>query len=64
MTETPQARSEAARALSAARKRSERQCAVCGKTIEGVATRRYCSNACRLKAYWRRHHPAPDTRNT
>ena len=46
--------SEIARALAARRRRTERQCVVCGRTIKGVAMRRYCSDACRSKAYRRR----------
>lgn len=40
---------------SAARRRVViARCAVCGAEIRGLKTRRYCSDACRAKAYRRR----------
>lgn len=44
--------SEYARHIAAQRRRVA--CAVCGKAIEGVAIRRYCSSSCRVAAYRRR----------
>ncbi len=32
---------------------------MCGKPIEGIAKRRYCSNACATRAYYRRQHQLP-----
>ena len=43
--------SELARQLSAARRRVQRTCEVCGTEIEGIARRRYCSGACTQRAY-------------
>jgi hypothetical protein len=42
--------SQAARALAARRQRVMRRCSLCGKEFTGVATKRYCSAACRLRA--------------
>ena len=43
--------SEFGRALAAARRVVERSCASCGKPISGLRHRRYCSNACRQRAF-------------
>lgn len=40
----------AARTLAARRKRIEKTCEVCQKSIEGIARRRYCSNTCAVRA--------------
>jgi hypothetical protein len=40
----------AARTLAARRRRATRECKVCGNEFTGIATRRYCSAACRLRA--------------
>jgi hypothetical protein len=41
---------EIGRALAARRRQVQSHCATCGDEITGVATRRYCSTACRLRA--------------
>jgi hypothetical protein len=41
----------AARALGAHRRRVTTQCEVCGKAIEGTVRRRYCSGACKVRAF-------------
>jgi hypothetical protein len=47
--------SSAGKLLSAQRMQHVRTCAVCGKEIIGISTRRYCSGACRFRAHYRRH---------
>jgi len=47
--------SSAGKLLAEQRVTYVRSCEVCGTQIEGVATRRYCSGACRYRAYYRRH---------
>jgi len=42
--------SAAARLRAARRRRTVRQCDVCGTSFEGIVQRRYCSDACRVKA--------------
>jgi predicted nucleic acid-binding Zn ribbon protein len=42
--------SDAARALAQARRRGAGQCVICGKPIEGLARKRYCSSTCRTRA--------------
>lgn len=42
--------SAAARLRAARRRRTARQCDVCGTSFEGIAQRRYCSDACRVRA--------------
>lgn len=41
---------ETARRLAERRRREEKACAHCGKSIVGIATRRYCSDSCRVMA--------------
>lgn len=50
MTDT----SEAARQLAAQRKWERRICEVCGAAFEGTTRAKFCSTACKLKAYRRR----------
>ena len=40
-------------ALRALHRRQDALCALCGTTINGETSKRYCSNACRCKA-WRK----------
>ncbi len=49
------ARSEVGRALAALRRRVEQTCPVCRKQYAGAAHKRYCSPACRQRAYRERH---------
>lgn len=42
--------SAAARLRAAKRRTSEKACAVCGTSFEGIATRRFCSDRCRVRA--------------
>jgi ferredoxin len=49
--------SAAMRAVAGQRKHGARACILCGAIVEGLATRRYCSNACRQRAKYRRAHP-------
>ena len=51
-----EAASAAGRALAGRRRRVKAHCAVCGKPIEGVKTRMYCSDGCNFKA-WRERNP-------
>ena len=44
-------RSELGRALAALRRRVEQTCRVCKKSYAGAAHKRYCSAACRQRAY-------------
>jgi hypothetical protein len=44
-------RSELGRALAALRRRVEQTCPVCKKPYAGAAHKRYCSAACRQRAY-------------
>jgi predicted nucleic acid-binding Zn ribbon protein len=46
--------SRPAKALAALRRRHRKNCAVCGKGFTAIKTARYCSNACRQKAKYRR----------
>lgn len=48
---------DAARQIAALRRQTQSACVVCGSPIEGITTRRYCSDRCRSKAYYRRKHP-------
>lgn len=64
--ETTGSGTRAARDLAARRRRIKRSCEVCGTEFTGVATRRYCSAACRLRASRERRQaekpaPVPDT---
>ena len=43
-----------ASALAAQRRRVSHTCPVCGKSFTALKTARYCSNACRQKAKYRR----------
>lgn len=52
---TPQ---EMGRYLASLRGRKKTICVICGKPIEGTTRRLYCSNACRVKAHYQRHHDA------
>lgn len=47
----------AMQSLAAQRKHGARACVLCGAIVDGLATRRYCSNACRQRAKYRRAHP-------
>jgi predicted nucleic acid-binding Zn ribbon protein len=55
--------SAAARLRAARRRRVAKTCEVCGTPFEGVAQRRYCSDACRMRASRQRREmqgaPAP-----
>ena len=46
--------SAAARLRAAKRRRVTKACEVCGRSFEGIAQRRYCSDACRIRASRRR----------
>jgi hypothetical protein len=50
---------EAGRQIAAHRQIVTTRCEVCGKEITGTLKRRYCSNACRVRAFRQRHQPAP-----
>jgi hypothetical protein len=52
---SPRAMSRAARELAALRRRHSKECAVCGKGFKAIATARYCSNACRQRAKYKRN---------
>lgn len=54
----------AMQAVAAQRKHGARACILCGTTVDGLATRRYCSNACRQRAKYRRAHPEVQRRRT
>lgn len=41
---------EAGRALAARRRKVKIRCERCGKEVDGLRTRRYCSDACRVAA--------------
>jgi len=45
--------------LAAQRRRVSHTCPVCGATFTAIKTARYCSNACRQKAKYRRGKGAP-----
>jgi len=48
-------RSEVARMLaSLPRRKIERTCVVCGKTMQGNAKRQYCSDTCSKRAFRKR----------
>lgn len=58
------ARSLVARALSARRRREHFACVICGNAFEAVyrkppSTPRYCSNACKVKAWQARQKGQP-----
>jgi hypothetical protein len=40
----------AARIRAAKRRKTTKRCAVCGTEFEGIATKRYCSDRCRVQA--------------
>ena len=46
---------EIARAIAAQRETVTSSCQVCSSTIVGLKTRRYCSSACRQRAYYAKH---------
>ena len=48
------ARSELGRALAALRRRVTQTCPVCRRPYAGAAHKRYCSPACRQRAYRQR----------
>lgn len=56
--------SAAARLRAAKRRQVAKTCEVCGTPFEGVAQRRFCSDACRMRASRRRReiHGAPGPR--
>ena len=45
-----------ARELAARRKPKAVVCPVCGTQAVGVGRRKYCSEQCAKRAWWRRHH--------
>jgi len=47
--------SAAAKLRAARRRRVAKRCEVCGTPFEGIAQRRYCSDACRVRASRARH---------
>jgi hypothetical protein len=47
--------SEIARAIAAQRQTVTSACLVCGSEVVGLKTRRYCSNACRQRAFYAKH---------
>jgi predicted nucleic acid-binding Zn ribbon protein len=51
--------SRPARQLAALRRRHSKECAVCGKGFKAIATARYCSNACRQRAKYKRSKGKP-----
>ena len=53
-------RSAAARFLNAQRRRVAGVCHTCGKPIEGIVTKRYCSARCRFHAAYLRRTFASD----
>jgi len=54
MAEANEARA-AARLLAKLRRPKKGRCPICGRTFETIGPRKYCSEACRHKAYYRRH---------
>jgi len=57
-----QTRGRPGRELAALRRKVTTTCAACGKEITGLRTRRYCNNACRLRAARRDHRAERDRR--
>jgi predicted nucleic acid-binding Zn ribbon protein len=50
---------EAARQLASQRRQVVGKCTVCGQPFTGTTKRRYCSEACRVRAhYWRQREKA------
>jgi hypothetical protein len=47
-------RSEVGAALAALRRKVAHKCLQCGKAFRGLATARYCGNACRQRAKYAR----------
>ena len=47
--------SDVARWMASRRQRKAKACEVCGKVFEALAGARYCSSACRSRAYYARH---------
>lgn len=50
--------SRAARQLAGLRKKVGHTCPVCGKRFEAIKTAKYCSEACKQKAKYRRRKGA------
>jgi hypothetical protein len=49
-------------AVRAQRRTVDTKCEICGAVLTDVpAKRRYCSNTCRQRAWYRRHHRPADT---
>jgi len=46
--------SDLGRALANARKIQQSTCEICGKPIEGIKKKKYCSNTCAQRAYYYR----------
>jgi len=46
---------EIARAIAAQRKIVTSACVICGTTVVGLKTRRYCSNTCKQRSYYAKH---------
>ena len=57
-------RSEVGRALAALRRRVTQTCPVCRRQYAGAAHKRYCSAACRQRAYRERHADQPQEGRT
>jgi hypothetical protein len=55
---TAEQRRQLARWLAQQRKRVAGTCTVCGRAFEGRVGRRYCSNACSMRAYRQRQRAA------
>ena len=51
MSAEQETRRELGRALAALRRLVQRRCPVCGTAFEGAVHKRYCSGACRQRAY-------------
>jgi hypothetical protein len=48
---TAEQRRQLASWLARQRKQVTGQCQVCGQSLAGIERKRYCSNACRMRAY-------------
>jgi ubiquitin len=51
----PFSRAEIVRAFQSLRKRERKACAYCGREMEGLRRRRYCSDTCRSAAWQKTH---------
>lgn len=51
----PLSRADIVRAFQALRKREQKACAHCGRLMEGLRRRRYCSDTCRSAAWQKTH---------